>query len=242
MLATVWTVVVGIAVAVAQRGDAAPPVRNAGTIANGRALYLAGCSSCHGLAAQGVRGSGPSLRDAGAQAADFYLSTGRMPLDKPGHEPLRGESPYTQTQIDALVRYIGSLGGPPIPEVHPERGDLSRGQHTYALYCAGCHQSVGEGGVVPGGLPPELKQATPTQVAEAIRIGPFLMSAFTQKQIDQQALNDVARYVEYTKNPDDPGGWSIGHIGPVPEGMVTWLIGLAALIGFTRLLGDRIER
>ena len=46
----------------------------------GRQLYLVHCSSCHGVDAQGVAKS-PSLVGAGAASADFYLRTGRMPLN-----------------------------------------------------------------------------------------------------------------------------------------------------------------
>ena len=37
----------------------------------------------------------------------------------------------------------------------------------------------------------------------------------------------------------DDGGWGIGHLGPIPEGMVTWLLGLAALVLAIRLIGER---
>lgn len=213
-----------------------------GPAAEGRALFVEGCSTCHGLDARGVPGLGPSLHGVGAQAADFYLRTGRMPLDKPGNQPLRSKPHYAPAQIDALVAYVASLGGPPVPVVEPERGNLSRGQRVYAEFCAGCHQAAGAGGIVTGGIPPELHSATPTQVAEAVRIGPYLMPAFTDRQIDDRALDDLARYVEYTKEPRDDGGWALGHVGPVAEGMVTWLLGLVALLLFTRLLGERIER
>ena len=61
----------------------------ADSVSRGRALFVEGCSSCHGFDARGVAGQGPSLVGAGAAAADFYLSTGRMPLDAPGRQPLR---------------------------------------------------------------------------------------------------------------------------------------------------------
>jgi ubiquinol-cytochrome c reductase cytochrome c subunit len=43
-------------------------------------------------------------------------------------------------------------------------------------------------------------------------------------------------------DPPDPGGWGIGHIGPVPEGMVTWLIAAVALVGTCALIGERRKR
>jgi ubiquinol-cytochrome c reductase cytochrome c subunit len=210
----------------------------------GRQLYLDGCASCHGFDARGIPGTAPDLHGAGASAADFYLRTGRMPLDvATGEQPLRGEPAYSEREIRALLEYVGSLGGPPIPEVHPEQGDLSEGQHAFTTYCAGCHQIMGEGGVVTGAVPPALKEATPTQVAEAVRIGPYLMPAFSRRQIDERTLNSIALYVErVVKHPPDRGGWGIGHIGPVPEGMVAWLLAGGALLLVARLIGERMER
>ena len=184
---------------------------------NGRQVFVEGCASCHGFDARGVEGTGPDLHGAGAAAADFYLRTGRMPLDvETGEEPLRSEPAYPDDQIRALVRYIGSLGGPRIPEVHPERGNLSEGQHAFATYCAGCHQIMGEGGVVTGAVPPSLKDATPTQLAEAVRVGPYVMPAFDEGQIDQHTLDSIALYVEEVvkRPPDRPRP----HADPQPAG------------------------
>jgi ubiquinol-cytochrome c reductase cytochrome c subunit len=211
---------------------------------SGRQLFLDGCSSCHGLDARGVQGVAPDLHGVGARAADFYLSTGRMPLDVPtGEQPLRGPPAYPPGEIRALVRYIGSLGGPGIPEVHPERGDLPQGQHAFATYCAGCHQIVGRGGVVTGAAVPALTEATPTQLAEAVRIGPYLMPAFDERQIDAGTLDSIALYVQtVVKHPDDRGGWGLGNVGPIPEGMVAWLLAGGVLLLVARLIGERMKR
>ena len=65
----------------------------------GAQLYAANCASCHGIEGRGVpvprpgagdvAGLGPPLQGVGAQAADFYLRTGYMPLDKPSEQPYR---------------------------------------------------------------------------------------------------------------------------------------------------------
>jgi ubiquinol-cytochrome c reductase cytochrome c subunit len=187
---------------------------------SGRQLFAEGCASCHGLDARGIPGTGPDLHGVGEASADFYLRTGRMPL----------------------VRYIGSLGGPGIPEVHPERGDLSGGQHAFTTYCAGCHQIMGEGGVVTGAVPPPLKESSPRDLAEAVRVGPYVMPAFDEEQIDQHALDSIALYVEdVVKRPPDRGGWGIGHIGPIPEGMIAWLLAGTVLLLVARVIGERIK-
>jgi ubiquinol-cytochrome c reductase cytochrome c subunit len=214
-----------------------PPPADPEQIERGRRLFLEGCSSCHGLDAKGIPGTAPSLRGAGALAADFYLSTGRMPLDKPGDEPIRTRPRYPQDEIDDLVAYVGSLGGPPIPDVHPERGKLNEGFALFNENCAGCHQAVAKGGVVTGAFAPDLGEATPTEVGEAVRMGPYVMPRFSRRQISDQELDSIARYVELTKAPVDDGGWGIGNLGPVPEGMIAWLLAIASLLVVARLIG-----
>jgi ubiquinol-cytochrome c reductase cytochrome c subunit len=211
-------------------------------VAHGRTLFVESCSSCHGLDAGGVAGRGPSLHGVGARAADFYLSTGRMPLDQPDDQPVRHEPAFPRSDIDALVAYVGSLGGPPIPHADPARGSISEGFQTYTESCAGCHQIVGQGGMVTGARVPALQHATATEIAEAIRIGPYLMPKFSEASIDQHKLDSLARYIAYTRAPHDAGGWGISHLGPIPEGFVAWLLGLAALILAIRIIGERTTK
>ncbi|HYC81605.1 MAG TPA: c-type cytochrome [Solirubrobacterales bacterium] len=206
----------------------------------GRRLFVQGCSDCHGLDARGIDGRGPSLIDAGAAAADFYLRTGRMPLDRPNEEPVRTSSPYTPEEREALVEYVGGLGdGPPIPSVDPEAGDVAAGRKLFTEHCAGCHQVVGQGGILPGAVVPSLNQSSPVDVAEAMTVGPYVMPSF--ERLSPSEVDDIARYVEEIHDPDDAGGWGLGHIGPIPEGMVAWLLAGAALLLAIRLIGERTK-
>lgn len=208
-------------------------------IAQGRALYENGCSSCHGIALRGLPGVAPSLRGVGPGPVDFYLSTGRMPLGNPRDEPQRSTPLYKRGQILALVAFVSSFGGPPAPSADPSKGDLARGFHEFTLNCAGCHQIVGRGGLTLGAVVPNLQEATPLQVAEAVRMGPYLMPHFDAQQIDQHDLDSIARYVLWTRHPDDAGGWGIYNIGPIPEGIVAWFVALLALLIVARLIGER---
>lgn len=209
-------------------------------IAQGRDLYQNGCSSCHGLALQGRSGVAPSLIGVGSGPVDFYLSTGRMPLQAPTSEPERtGRPAYDRAHINALIAFIGSFGGPPAPGAEPAAGDLALGLHDFTLHCAGCHQMVGRGGLTLGAFVPDLQHANALQIAEAVRIGPYVMPHFASKQISQHELDSIARYVLWTRRPDDAGGWGISNIGPIPEGIVAWFVGLAALVIVARLIGER---
>jgi ubiquinol-cytochrome c reductase cytochrome c subunit len=230
------------------------------SVAPGKSLFGQYCVSCHGANGQGIthgrtiggseqriqeqqQGVGPSLRGVGALAADFYLRTGYMPLHRVGDQPRRARVLFTEAQIRALVAYVASLGqGPPIPKPHPERGNLAAGLHLFTDHCAGCHQVVAQGGVVTGALPPPLEDATDVQIAEAVRIGPYVMPKFSTKAITNAQLDSIIRYVDWAKHPDNRGGWSIGDIGPVPEGLVTWFLAAILLVGLCLAIGKRLKR
>jgi len=235
---------------------AAPPSQ----VQRGEHLYGQYCVACHGASGSGIYkareigggpareqtqqpGLGPSLRGVGAQAADFYLRTGYMPLQHVGLQPRRSRVQLSDAEIRALVAYVASLSpGPPIPNPHPGRGTLGRGMHLFLTNCAGCHQIVAEGGYVTGAVAPPLKQATTTQIAEAVRIGPNVMPSFSRRQLSAADLDSIIAYVQYAKHPDDRGGWAIGHVGPVPEGLITWFIAAVALLATCIVIGKRLRR
>ena len=230
-----------------------------GEVTRGKHLYGQYCIACHGANGMGVSGGqagsapgrnqteqkreGPPLVGVGALAADFYLRTGYMPLRQVGKQPRRSRVLFSERELRALVAYVASFGhGPPVPTPHPERGSLSDGLKLFTDHCAGCHQVVAQGGFLTGGVAPPLQNATPTQVAQAIRIGPYLMPKFSVRQISPAQVNSIVRYVQYAKHPDNRGGWSIGLIGPVPEGLVTWFLAATALVGVCIVLGKRLGR
>lgn len=207
-------------------------------VENGRELFLSGCTSCHGADGRGTD-RGPTLVGVGAASADFYLTTGRMPLDEPRDQAQRKEPAYERAQIDQLVAYVASLGpGPEIPHVDPESGDLAVGFELYANNCASCHSSAGAGGALGHAVvAPSLGEATPTQVAETMRIGPGSMPVFGPETLDEHQVASVVRYVTYLQDPADPGGLSLGRLGPIPEGFVAWIVGLGLMLVFIRWIG-----
>lgn len=226
----------------------------------GAELYAGNCATCHGIAGEGVSsprpgagnlsGQGPPLRGVGAMAPDFYLRLGLMPLSNPRVEPEQDRVLFSDTEIRSLVAYVAGLGlGPAIP--HPDvrvRGESVQGAGTtaeglklYTEHCAGCHQIVGRGGFVTGARVPPLQGLTPTEIAEAVRVGPYLMPRFSTKQISDAQLNSLIKYVISTRNPVNHGGWGIGNLGPIPEGMVAWWLVVPLLILFCVILGKRLR-
>ncbi len=248
----------------AGRGSAAQAPGHVGTPAtqperNGYHLYGEYCLACHGANGAGIaparpigtgpgrageRGYGPPLRGVGALAADFYLRTGYMPLPRVGVEPRRRtDLLLDEREIDALVAYVAWLSpGPKVPEPHPERGSLSEGLRLFTEHCAGCHQVVARGGYVSGAVAPPLARATATQIAEAVRIGPYVMPRYTNRDLSDAQLDSIVRYVQYAaRSPNHKGGWGIGYLGPIPEGLVAWFFGAVAVIVACMAIGTRLR-
>jgi ubiquinol-cytochrome c reductase cytochrome c subunit len=207
----------------------------------GQALYEANCSTCHGLQGEGTA-NGPSLQNAGPAAVDFMLSTGRMPLANPGDQPVRDEPKFTPDQTAAIVAYVETIapGGEPIPTVDPAAGDLARGAEVFPNTCAGCHGAGATGDSVGGGqIAPTINPADPTQIGEAIRIGPGVMPRFGPETIDQADLDSVAAYLLWLREHGEDGGLQLGRVGAVAEGLVIVVVGLGLMILFLRLTGAK---
>ena len=200
----------------------------------GKALFQATCSSCHGLDAQGTS-QAPSLIGAGAAAVYFQMSTGRMPAKEVGAENGRGPVKFTQQQIYEIADYVASLGGgPPIPDaqqVSTVGADTALGSQLFMANCAQCHGFAGDGGALTyGKYAPALTQATPTQIYTAMLTGPEAMPVFSDGALSPQAKRDIIAYITDTRTEPNPGGLSLGRLGPVTEGLVVFLGGMGFLV------------
>jgi ubiquinol-cytochrome c reductase cytochrome c subunit len=213
-------------------------------VSRGRALYLVGCATCHGLQAQGTK-IAPSLIGVGAAAVDFQVGTGRMPLQRMGPEALRKQPKYSQPQINALAAYIASLApGPAIPaadQLDISKGDPARGGNLFRANCAQCHNFNGSGGALTEGkYAPSLYPSTSKQIYEAMLNGPEQMPVFGDNQLSPQDKLDIITFLKTTHAQADPGGFGLGRIGPVSEGLVAWLVGTGVLVFATLWIGARI--
>jgi ubiquinol-cytochrome c reductase cytochrome c subunit len=207
----------------------------------GKPLYEANCSTCHGLGADGTE-NGPSLQGVGPASVDFMLRTGRMPLANPADQSERGEPKFTPLEVDALVAYVASIapGGEPIPSVDTPAGDLALGAQVFLNNCAACHGAGASGDSIGGGqIAPSLDPADPTEIGEAVRIGPGLMPRFGPETIDQQELDSLAAYLVWLRDHGNEGGLQLGRVGAVAEGLVAVVVGLGILILVLRLTGAK---
>lgn len=230
-----WTVL-------APRSTAATSGSNSYAIDQGHQLFLKGCASCHGLQAQGT-GQAPSLIGVGAAAVDFQVSTGRMPLSAPGAEAERHPVQYTQSEIDQLAAYVASLApGPAEPDVSGvTNANVAQGGELFRLNCAECHNFAGSGGALSyGKYAPSLSAATAKQIEEAMITGPENMPVFGPGQLNAQQRNDIAAYILTLRKSGNLGGNSIGRLGPVPEGLVIWILGIGLVVAATLWIGSRL--
>lgn len=217
-------------------GAAAAPVSgpSSASIAKGADLFARNCATCHGLDAQGTSVA-PSLIGVGAAAVDFQVSTGRMPGKDVGPQMDRKPVTFTPEQIHALAAYIASLGGGPgIPsdaQVSTSGANVALGQNLFITDCAQCHNFDGAGGALTNGkYAPSLTQSTPKQMYEAMLTGPEAMPVFADTTITPAQKRDIIAYVTKLRAEPNPGGFSLGRIGPVTEGIVGFLGGIGVLV------------
>ena len=203
-------------------------------ITQGKNLFAVSCATCHGDYAQGTE-NGPSLIGAGAAAVDFQLSTGRMPLKEVGAEAPRKPPVYSQQEINAIAAYVASLGGGPAEPTDQQDSiagaDTALGQSLFNANCAQCHNYAGaDGALTDGKYAPPLTDATDKQIYEAMLTGPEAMPVFNDSTLSPSAKRDIIAYVTQTRAEANPGGFSLGRVGPTTEGLVAWLGGIGALV------------
>jgi len=184
--------------------------------------------------AQGT-GAGPGLVGVGAAAVDFQMSTGRMPGKDFDAEMPRKPVTFTTEQIHQVAAYIASLGGgPAIPspaEVSTAGANLGLGQQIFITNCAQCHNFAGAGGALTyGKSAPPLTHSTPTQIYEAMLTGPEAMPVFSDTTVTPAQKRAIIAYITRVRAEPNPGGFSLGRVGPVTEGLVAFLGGIAVLV------------
>ncbi len=242
-LAIIGTIYALVSTSTAARAAGSPHSETA--VEEGRALYLEGCASCHGLSAEGTSVA-PSLIGAGAAAVHFQVSTGRMPLASPAVQVERKDPTYTEPQITQLAAYIASLGpGPAIPtaeELDTTNADLAVGGELFRTNCAQCHNFAGKGAALTRGkYAPSLMEATPQQVYEAMLTGPQNMPVFGNGTISPSEKQDILKYVGHLQTQTQPGGWALGSFGPVTEGALLFTLALGVMAGFAVWIGAKLR-
>ena len=205
-------------------------------IEEGRQIFLKGCSSCHGLNAEGGQ-IAPSLIGVGAASVDFQVGTGRMPMADMSTQAMRKAPIYNEAETAAVAAYVASLApGPEIPaesSLNYERdGSTAEGGELFRNNCAMCHNFAGQGGALTQGkYAPTLMGVEPKHIYEAMVTGPQSMPVFSDKTITPEEKLSIIKWIKAAENEPNLGGASLGRVGPVTEGLLGWVLGLGMLIG-----------
>jgi ubiquinol-cytochrome c reductase cytochrome c subunit len=223
---------------------------SADQVAQGRKLFLVSCSFCHGQNGEGVRSQdgehqlGPSLIGVGAAAVDFQVGTGRMPMSQPGAQVPNKPRAFSDEEVAALAAYVATLGpGPAIPTksdysldgmTESQKQDaIARGGQIFLTNCTACHNFEGSGGAMPrGGYAPKIRGVDPKHIYEAMLTGPQNMPNFTNGNLSPDEKRDVIAYLGSLNQMKEYGGFGLGGLGPVSEGLAAWLVGLGLCVAF----------
>ena len=206
------------------------------TIEEGKQLFLKGCSSCHGLNAEGGVVA-PSLIGVGAASVDFQVGTGRMPMADMSQQAMRKTPVYTPAEVNALATYVASLApGPEVPTdelLNYERdGSVAEGGELFRNNCAMCHNFAAQGGALTKGkYAPTLMGVEPKHIYEAMITGPQSMPVFSNKTITQEEKMSIIKWIKAAEAEPQLGGVALGRVGPVTEGLLAWTLGIGLLIG-----------
>jgi ubiquinol-cytochrome c reductase cytochrome c subunit len=218
-------------------------------VREGRQLFLVGCATCHGENGEGidtVKGNqlGPPLVGVGAAAVDFQVGTGRMPMAQPGQQNPVKPVVYDQDEIDALAAYVASLApGPAVPDEadyslaglsEEERVEaVARGGLIFRTNCTACHAFSGRGGAMPqGGYAPNLSNTEARHIYQAMLTGPGNMDNFSDGNLSPEEKRDVIAYLYSLREQPAYGGFTMGGLGPVSEGLFAWVVGMGAMVAF----------
>jgi ubiquinol-cytochrome c reductase cytochrome c subunit len=224
-------------------------------IEEGRRLFAVGCSSCHGLHAEGGtngegRVAGPSLIGVGAAAVDFQVSTGRMPAAQTGAQVPQKPPVYSDQEIAALAAYIASLApGPAVPAEesydvsNATQAEVVRGGELFRTNCTACHNFAGRGGALPNGrYAPSLMSTTPRNMYQAMLTGPQQMPVFSDSVMLPEDKRAIIAYIVSLQQQTDPGGFGLGRLGPVSEGLWGWLLGMGLIVAVAVWIGAKVPR
>jgi ubiquinol-cytochrome c reductase cytochrome c subunit len=243
-------VVVGSLYATLAPRSAQAEEASARDIEAGRQLFLISCASCHGMNAEGITTKsggnyGPSLIGVGAAAVDFQVGTGRMPMSLTGPQAPRKTPALDEEETSQVAAYIASLGpGPAIPESKElnwksaTADEIREGGEFFRTNCTACHNSVGAGGALPNGrYAPTLRGVSPKHIYEAMLTGPQQMPVFSDDVITPEDKRNVIAYVKTLHAQPQYGGLAGGNIGPVAEGMFTFIVGIGVMTIFAVWIG-----
>jgi ubiquinol-cytochrome c reductase cytochrome c subunit len=167
--------------------------------------------------------------------------TGRMPMAMQGPQALQREVLMTQEQSDAMAAYIAGLApGPEIPTEEMldtsvvDAEGIASGAQLFRINCAMCHNVAGAGGALTEGkFAPALNDIDAAHIYEAMLTGPQNMPVFNDENINPEQKREIIAYLHYLDDNPSVGGFDLGSLGPVSEGLFIWIFGLGGIVAIT---------
>ena len=151
--------------------------------------------------------------------------------------------PLGLAAIGVMYAALSGPGGQAAASSPPASAQsIAEGKYLFEQSCSSCHgidaqgtavapSLIGAGGALTyGKYAPALTASTPAQIYEAMQTGPEAMPVFGDGAITPSEKRDIIAYVTGTRSEQNPGGFSLGRIGPVTEGLVAWIGGIGLLV------------
>jgi len=82
-----------------------------------------------------------------------------------------------------------------------------------------------------GGYAPTLHGVEGKYIFEALLTGPQAMPNFSNGNLSPEEKRDVIAYLDSIQETPEYGGFGLGGLGPVSEGLFAWLLGIGGLVG-----------
>ena len=110
----------------------------------------------------------------------------------------------------------------------------AEGAELFRINCAMCHNVAGAGGALTEGkFAPPLGDVSAVHAYEAMITGPQNMPVFNDANISPEDKANIITYLKYLDETPSVGGFGLGDLGPVSEGLFIWIFGLGAIVGIT---------
>ena len=135
-----------------------------------------------------------------------------------------------------------------VPVMKPARSDASMatiapksfGSPNLRAGTSSSHNASAAGGALTRGkFAPALAGVSEAHIYEAMATGPQNMPVFSDANISPEEKRDVIAFLKTIETQGSPGGFSLGSLGPVSEGLLMWTLGLGLVIAFTIWLTQR---
>ncbi|RCV54140.1 cytochrome bc1 complex diheme cytochrome c subunit [Marinitenerispora sediminis] len=149
-----------------------------------------------------------------------------VPTNVPATAPQRSDFESEEEYEAARETYDAAY------EEYIAGGDTEAGMKLYLANCAHCHSWSGAGGALTDGRwAPELHEASPRQLYEAMLTGPGAMPLFNDTTLTPDEKQDLIGYVKDLQAEPNAGGvFALDRIGQVAEGFVGWTVGITLIV------------